>query len=201
MLNAQKMSVPGEAQTGDTRSRSEATQQTEAQDASRTAAGANQSLTVLEAALKYAAAGVPVFPCRDAPGLPGNKAPLTPHGYKDATADPARIKAWWSKNPNALIGMPTGAITGIAALDIDAKNGKDGYAAVPGWKGMTPLRSRTASGGAHLFFRANQPIRCATGSDGVDVRGEGGYVVRQVVDRNGRPRTTKNSNFLEISIG
>lgn len=81
------------------------------------------------------------------------------------------------KNPNALIGLPTGAITGIAVLDIDVKNGKDGFAAVPGWRGMSPLRSHTASGGAHLFFRADQPIRCATGRDGVDVRGEGGYVI------------------------
>ena len=89
---------------------------------------------ILDAALKYAAAGLPVFPCRNAPGQPGHKAPLTAHGYKDATADPAQIKAWWAKNPGALIGLPTGAITGIAVLDIDVKNGKNGFAAVPGWE-------------------------------------------------------------------
>ena len=170
-------SAPGEAHAGDTRSQTQVSQQTEAQDGSRDAAGVDQSLTVLDAALKYAAAGLPVFPCRNAPGKPGHKAPLTPHGYKDATIDAEKIKAWWAKNPGALIGLPTGAITGIAVLDIDVKNGKDGFAAVPGWEKMTTLRSHTASGGAHLFFRANQPIRCATGSDGVDVRGEGGYVI------------------------
>lgn len=173
-------SAPGQAQAGDTRSQSEATQQTEAQDASRTAAGARQSLTVLDTALKYAAAGLPVFPCRNAPGQPGHKAPLTPHGYKDATTDPARIKAWWAQTPGALIGLPTGGRSGVAVLDIDAKNGKDGFAAVPGWESMTTLRSRTASGGAHLFFRASQAIRSTSnvnGFVGVDTRGEGGYVI------------------------
>jgi hypothetical protein len=55
------------------------------------------------------------------------------NGYKDATTDPNQIERWWAKHPQALIGMPTGAHSGVAVLDLDKKNGKDGYAAVPGW--------------------------------------------------------------------
>lgn len=136
-----------------------------------------QTKVLLDGALKLAAAGLPVFPCRNVPGLEGHKAPLTKHGHKDATTDADQIRQWWAKHPNALIGMPTGARSGIAVLDIDCKNGKDGFPSVPGWKGLSPLRVETGSGGAHLYFQAHRPIRNATGSDGVDVRGEGGYVI------------------------
>lgn len=136
-----------------------------------------QTKAPLDGALEHAAAGLPVFPCRNAPGQDGHKAPLTKHGHKDATTDESQIRQWWAQHPNAFIGMPTGAVSGIAVLDIDRKNGKDGFPSVPGWKGLTPLRVETGSGGAHLYFQAHRPIRNATGSDGVDVRGEGGYVI------------------------
>ncbi len=39
-----------------------------------------------EAAARFAAAGVPVFPC-----VPGEKRPLVARGFRDATADPLRF--------------------------------------------------------------------------------------------------------------
>lgn len=58
---------------------------------------------LLTAALRYAERGLPVFPCK-----PGKKVPLTAHGFKDATTDPAVIKTWWKKHPKANIGVATG---------------------------------------------------------------------------------------------
>lgn len=139
-----------------------------------------QNKAFLAGALELAAAGFSVFPCRNTPGQDGHKAPLTARGFKDATTDTSQIEAWWREHPNAYIGMPTGAINGIAVLDIDAKNGKDGFAYVPDWEGLSPLRSKTHSGGAHLFFHASEPIRSTSnvnGFTGVDTRGEGGYVI------------------------
>ena len=80
----------------------------------------------LEAALRYAASGLPVFPCG------ANKAPLTPHGFKDATIDKPKIRQWWKQWPNALIGMPTGRTSGLVVLDVDmdAAEGKDGAASL-----------------------------------------------------------------------
>ena len=80
---------------------------------------------MLTAALEYAAKGLPVFPCWNTPDDEDkHKSPMTPHGFKDATTDPVKIKRWWQKSPNALIGLPTGDISGIAVLDLDIKKGK-----------------------------------------------------------------------------
>src|SRR5436305_14601336 len=53
-------------------------------------------------ALALAARGVKVFPCAQ------SKAPWTPHGFKDASADPHILQHWWARWPDALIGVPTG---------------------------------------------------------------------------------------------
>ena len=39
--------------------------------------------------------GWPVFPCQ-----PGRKTPATPHGYLDATTDPARSHEWFARHPD-----------------------------------------------------------------------------------------------------
>jgi hypothetical protein len=133
--------------------------------------------SVLDIALEYAARGLPVFPCLNLPGADGHKRPLTPHGFYDASTDPTKITTWWARHPTALIGMPTGATSGIAVVDLDRKKGKDGFAVVTDWEQLSPVIARTGGGGAHLWFKAVDRIRSATGQDGVDVRGEGGYII------------------------
>lgn len=75
------------------------------------------------AALRRALLGSPVFPCGP------RKWPLTARGFHDASTDPEQVCAWWSRWPNALIGMPTGAASGLVVLDLDLKGGCDGAAA------------------------------------------------------------------------
>ena len=60
---------------------------------------------LLDAALRYARLGYPIFPC-----VPGGKAPLTPHGFQDATTDAEQIEVWWVEQPDANIGMPTAGL-------------------------------------------------------------------------------------------
>jgi Bifunctional DNA primase/polymerase, N-terminal len=74
------------------------------------------NISCVQSALDYAAAGIPIFPCR-----PENKRPYTDHGFKDASTDSTLINEWWSRWPDAMIGMPTGRASGIDVLDIDNK--------------------------------------------------------------------------------
>jgi len=131
------------------------------------------SSSLQNVALEYAERGIPVFPCNE------KKKPRTPHSFKDATTDPTKVRNWWAKWPNALIGMPTGKVTGFDVLDLDLKNGKNGLLAVPNWADRSPIIVRTPSGGAHLYFRSTGTLRNSTSAiaPGVDVRAEGGYVI------------------------
>jgi hypothetical protein len=106
--------------------------------------------TILNAALRYAAGGWPVFPCK-----PSDKRPLTPNGFKDASTDPDQIRDWWTKHPNAMIGMATGKRSGVLVidLDIDPERGLDGIAAAAEL-GELPdsLVVRTPRGGLHCYL-------------------------------------------------
>jgi putative DNA primase/helicase len=131
---------------------------------------------VAAAALNYAKRGLPIFPCK-----PQDKAPLIGGGFHNATTDAARIKAWWTRWPDAMIGMPTGERSGVDVIDIDhdSKKGKDGFAHLPDWKVRSPVIVRTPRGGAHLWFKSDGRIRNTTDAiaPGVDTRGTGGYVI------------------------
>ncbi len=54
----------------------------------------------LDEALNYANMGLAVFPLQ-----PGTKRPVTAHGVKDATTDPVVITEWWTRTPDAGIGL------------------------------------------------------------------------------------------------
>lgn len=80
----------------------------------------------LELALSYAERGLPIFPCRaretadpDTGEIYGAKTPLTPNGLKGATTTERIIRVWWERNPDAMIGLPTGSKAGFFVLDLD----------------------------------------------------------------------------------
>jgi putative DNA primase/helicase len=144
-------------------------------------------MTMLEAALAYAARGTPVFPVS-----PRNKMPCVSrreggHGYKDATTDQDQIRRWWARWPRAMIGMPTGRATGVVVFDVDIKEGVDGFATLQAAR--LPLetpQATTPSGGLHLYYRVPEGVelKSASGGElarqfgpGLDTRGKGGYVV------------------------
>lgn len=143
----------------------------------------------LESALEYAQMlGFAVFPvaadCR---------VPMVEHGVHEASSDPAVIRGWWRQHPSANIAVAAGVPSGVLIVDIDAKDGKDGFASLQrmvekyGPLPVTP-RSSTPSGGAHLYFRypagrelrnrVNLSVWRDDGSreryEGVDIRSNGG---------------------------
>lgn len=134
-------------------------------------------LSLLENALGYAARKWPVFPCDV------NKRPLVKNGFKVATRDEQQIHAWWTQWPTASIGMPTGAASGCWVLDVDMPDGPGSLERLLEVHGELPatLEQHTGGGGRQLFFKWDpaRPIRNSAGQigPGIDVRGEGGYVI------------------------
>jgi hypothetical protein len=141
---------------------------------------------LLDAALRYTAAGIPVMPlhhpsgdracsCRDAAACPSpGKHPRLVHGLHDASCRPQVVRAWWRRWPSANIGLVTGTVLDVCDIDTSA-----GLAAVLDLLGVVrpegPL-VRTGSGW-HLWFAAGDlPSRVAL-LPGVDWRGRGGLVV------------------------
>lgn len=129
-------------------------------------------------ALRLAALGLAVFPCR-----PRSKEPLTKHGFKDATQDAAVISSWWSRWPDANIGVATGLVSGIVVVDVDPRNGgSEALTRVEQQRGALPptWRAFTGGGGEHRWFRhPGATLECSANriGPGIDVKGDGGYVI------------------------
>ena len=118
-------------------------------------------------ALRYAAAGMLIFPVN------AQRTPLTLHGFKDASSDPEVIKAWRGKWAHCDFGWAMPA--SIVVVDVDRKNGKDGFKDFKDRAGCDPHdvptpQATTPSGGLHVIYEAAKAYRNSGG------------------DRGGRPR-------------
>jgi hypothetical protein len=140
---------------------------------SLTDCGPDTPTTSLAHALLLLRHGLPCFPCGIA------KKPTTPRGFKDATCDPDALCELWKKHPGPLVGVPTGEISGLDVLDIDARHGGESWLAEHKHRLPSTRIHRTRSGGLHLLFQHKQGMRCSAGriAAGVDVRATGGYVI------------------------
>jgi hypothetical protein len=152
--------------------------------------GSSTSSPFADRALPVAARGIPVFAANPAPTTEeGGKKPYTANGFKDATTDPDQIREWGTKWPDALIAMPTGAVSGLWVIDVDVdeEKGIDGEASLMELlerEGPLPATAVaiTPRGGRHFYFRYPKDgteIKNSTSKlgKGIDVRGDGGYVI------------------------
>lgn len=136
----------------------------------------------VDVALSLAARGLAVCPVRQWGDGDGWK-PIA-RFPELATTDAAKIRKWWRDWPEARVALITGERNGISVLDVDVKNGKDGLLSLAtlGFEdhlAMTPIRTRTPSGGYHLFFAYRPDLKATVGKigPGLDVRNNGGFVV------------------------
>ena len=103
---------------------------------------------------------------------------LVLHGVKDATCNRARVLAWWTRHPQANIGLACGHIFDV--LDVDGPAGAQAIqelAATHGLHSSGPL-VRTGGGGWHYYLApTGLGNPSPAGLAQVDWRGRGGYVV------------------------
>lgn len=155
---------------------------------------------MIEQVISYVNRGWAVFPCKD-------KIPLTAHGYKDASKDVEQIRRMFAghQNPNAAIA--TGKVSGIFVVDIDVKNGAGGDDSLKELErehGELPhtVEAITWSGGRHIFFKyPEKGIGCKTGiRPGIDIRGDGGYVIAPPSVIEGRSYAWEVSHLPEDTM-
>jgi Bifunctional DNA primase/polymerase, N-terminal len=128
-----------------------------------------------EDALRLAYYSRPAFPCH------ADKRPACPHGFKDATADPEKLRELWARYPGKLVGVPTGEASGLFVIDVDSGR----HVEAQDWlervsPDLPPTRQHaTKSGGWHILFKHRAGLRNTASklAKGVDTRGDGGYII------------------------
>jgi uncharacterized protein (DUF927 family) len=160
--------------------------------------------SLLNAALSYAARGWPVLAlhtirngictcnktnCQSPGKHPKFHQELQSSGVKSATIEESNIRRLWQMWPDANVGVATGEPAGFVVVDVDPRHG--GYESIERLQeqyGGLPqtLTALTGGGGQHLLFaQPNQrisniqstPVMAGVLGEGVDIRGDGGYIV------------------------
>jgi putative DNA primase/helicase len=131
---------------------------------------------LLDAALGYAAKGIPVFPCKR------DKKPVTKNGFLNATTDENQIRKWWEETAWS-IGVPTGQASKQIVFDVDGPNGETSFRQMEAKHGPLPETLQVGTQeGRHLYFQwPGVHIQISAdgrfGGPGLDMRGDGGYVI------------------------
>jgi hypothetical protein len=154
-------------------------------------------VSLCDHALKLAQQGTFIFP---APAT-GEKKGIYPGATTNRrrwgnTNDPATVRAYWLKHPDANIGLPTGKDNKIFVFEFDTPEGHevDGATAVAELEakhGKLPetLKSQSPSGSIHYYF--NHPgfyVKSSAGeiAPGIDIKGDGGMVLAPPSNRPGK---------------
>lgn len=128
-----------------------------------------------DAACEYASLGWSLLPLR-----PRDKAPigqLVPHGIADSSSDLATVFRWWSKVPNANIGINCRE-SGLVVVDMDPRNGGVGSLVRASVEiGTLPVTREVFTGGqgSHWYFR-HPGVSLRSPGPGIDMK-DRGYVL------------------------
>jgi hypothetical protein len=131
-----------------------------------------------DSARAYAARAWSVIPMQ-----PRGKRPLVPwREFQRRIAVADEIAHWFSRWPDANVGIVTGQISGIVVVDVDPRHGgRSSLAEVESRDGSLQATAEvtTGGGGRHLYF-AHPGVTTANRVGmlpGIDLRGDGGCVV------------------------
>jgi hypothetical protein len=123
---------------------------------------------LLKTALKCAERNISVFPLK-------GKTPLTPTGFKDASADPARVTAMFNAAKSATgFGVRTGGFSGLVVVDRDG----DSEEARRIWDSLPSTLEVRTGRGTHRYYRVPKgtTVKSRKLAKDVDLKADGGYV-------------------------
>ena len=156
---------------------------------------------------QYIAMGWKILPCHwvlpdltcscqfgDAECKSKGKHPLTMSGFKDSSSEEWQLESWRRAYPSSNWAIQTGHVLNLIVIDLDTKKDENGVVIEDGFRGFSDLeakhgsvprtlRARTGSGGMHVFFKLPEGHTAPTPNSvrklqhGVDVRGDGGYII------------------------
>jgi len=127
----------------------------------------------LENALTYLSRGFSVIPVR-----PDKKPFIKWEEFQKRRPTEDEIRQWWTKWPNAMIGIVTGSISGIDIMDTDSQGADEELQSYLSDSFVCPTQ-RTPGGGKHYLFTHGEGIRNSNDRSPFKfhVRGEGGYFI------------------------
>jgi len=135
---------------------------------------------ILETVIQYLELGLNIIP------VSRNKTPLVPwKEYQNRMATPEEVQTWWSRWPDANIGIVTGKISGIVVVDLDSPDAIQ-WVREKGLFENTPV-VRTKKG-LHVYYaHPGYEIKNSVNVAGkrIDIRADGGYVVAPPSEING----------------
>jgi len=126
----------------------------------------------LQAALTYRKWGWSVVACE-----PRGKKPIVAwKEFQNRLAEPDEIREWFRIRPDANLAVITGAISNLIVLDVDSEQG---FEEIHARGGMDWTPCVMTSKGMHFYFsHPGHEIRnFAKKIPGLDLRGDGGYVL------------------------
>ena len=160
-------------------------------------------MSVLQTALAYAKQDIRVIPIKQ-----GEKRPPMQGWQNAATSDPTTITQWFEGQfKDCGLGIATGAFRDryLVVIDIDDRpefSGSETLADLEQLNGKLPdtVEVITGSGGRHIYFLTDLPIRNEASGRlgvGIDIRGVGGQVLAPPTRHpNGKKLHSLDRNFL-----
>ena len=101
---------------------------------------------IKDAALDYQSKNFSIIPVQK------NKKPYIKwEEYQKRKSTKDEVNEWWSKWPDAMIGIITGNLNNIFVIDVDSKQGAENLSNYIPESLITPT-SKTPRGGQHLYF-------------------------------------------------
>jgi hypothetical protein len=108
-------------------------------------------MSIVEDALNYERLGWFVLPIH-----PVEKRPLTKWAYrKNRPPTPDEIRIWFKDNPDARVGIATGAPSCVDVVDLDGPQAIERFSSLYGIPETIRADTGRLEGGLHLFFRHN----------------------------------------------